>query len=199
MAKMLTVRLLAVAMLWSMQWAQAAPGEGGEAQSLPVNGTASAIPMPTLAGDVASKVPKSAHAGGKALPAITLQAFEPDSLARIVEAERGHPFWLVLWGLDCPYCIKSMRHIAARQKLDPRLRVITLATDDMEQADALRQHLQEIGIQGPAWVFGEASAQALRFAIDPAWRGEKPRAYYYDASGQRKALSGVINPDQLKP
>ncbi len=141
---------------------------------------------------VASPASASAHA-------LTLQSFEADSLARIVASGRGHPFWLVIWDLDCPYCMKSMRHIAARQKNDPALRVVTIATDDMDQADAVRQRLQEIGIQGPAWVFGEMDPQALRFAIDPAWRGEKPRAYYYDASGQRKAFSGVIDLDKFKP
>lgn len=189
---MLLPCLLAAAMLGNMPLAQVATEESRPARSLPANSGASMMARPVAAGG-------GVNAGGKPLPAPTLQSFEPDSLARIVEAERGHPFWLVLWGLDCPYCIRSMRHLAARQKIDANLRVITVATDDMEQAGALLQHLQETGIQGPAWVFGEASAQALRFSIDPAWRGEKPRAYYYDARGQRKAFSGVIDPDNCKP
>ena len=169
--------LVSVAVWVSLPMALAVGAASGESNSLAV--TAGIVATP--------------------LPATALQTFEPDSLASIVAAERGHPFWLVIWDLDCPYCMKSMRHIAARQKTDAGLRVITVTTDDMEQADAVRQRLQDIGIQGPAWVFGEASAQALRFAIDPAWRGEKPRAYYYDASGQRKAYSGVIDLDKFKP
>ncbi len=132
-----------------------------------------------------------------ALP--TLNVFEPDSLSAIVAAERGRPFWLLLWDLECPYCLKSMRNFAARQKQDASLRVITVATDDMEQADALRQRLQETGIQGPAWVFGDASALALRHPIDPAWRGEKPRAYFYNANGERRVVSGLIDPEKFKP
>lgn len=138
-------------------------------------------------------------AAAKPLTVPELRSFEADSLAAIIASERGHGFWLVLWDLECPYCMKSMRLLAAHQKTDRNLRVVTVATDDIGQSDQLRQRLQEIGIQGPAWAFGEDSAQALRYAVDPTWRGEKPRAYYYDANGGRKAFTGVLDPKQIQP
>ena len=30
------------------------------------------------------------------------------------------PFWLVLWDLECPYCMKSLSHLAAAQRSDPQ-------------------------------------------------------------------------------
>jgi hypothetical protein len=138
-------------------------------------------------------------AAAKPLALPELRSFEADSLAAIVASERGHGFWLVLWDLECPYCMKTLRLLAAHQKTDRNLRVVTVATDDIGQSDQLRQRLQEIGIQGSAWAFGEDSAQALRYAVDPGWRGEKPRAYYYDANGGRKAFTGVLDPKQIQP
>ena len=42
-----------------------------------------------------------------------------------------------------------------------------------------------------------APEEALRYAIDPAWMGEKPRAYRYTADGSRTAISGVLTAKEL--
>ena len=128
----------------------------------------------------------------------SLQPFERDTLANIIAAERGHVFWLVLWDLDCPYCLKSMRFMAARQKSDPALRVITVATDSIDEQEKVQQRLQEIGLQGPRYAFGDETPEVLRYGIDPKWRGEKPRAYRYDADGVRQTYTGVLDANQLK-
>ena len=47
-----------------------------------------------------------------------------------------------------------------------------------------------------AYAFGDAPREALQYAIDATWLGEKPRAYRYGADGKREAISGVI---QLPP
>ena len=43
-----------------------------------------------------------------------------------------------------------------------------------------------------AYAFAEGPPEALRYAIDPKWMGEKPRAYRYKPDGSREAISGVI-------
>jgi len=43
-----------------------------------------------------------------------------------------------------------------------------------------------------AYAFGDAPREALQYAIDATWLGEKPRAYRYDAGGKRESISGVI-------
>lgn len=129
------------------------------------------------------------------LPAIL--PFEPDTLQKIVLGQRGQPFWLVLWDLNCPYCMVTLRLLGERQRMDPALRVFTVATDSIDEADALEARLKELGVRGPAWAFGEAAPEALRHAIDPLWRGEKPRSYYYDADGKRQLFVGVLRSEQL--
>ena len=37
-----------------------------------------------------------------------------------------------------------------------------------------------------------------RYAIDPAWRGELPRSYLFDAAHKRAAHSGLMNETQLR-
>jgi hypothetical protein len=124
-----------------------------------------------------------------------LQAFEPDSLARIVARQQGKPFVLVLWSLDCVYCQASLKTLAEEIHKRKNLRVVTLSTDaaaDPELAPMMRKRLAALGLSANAWAFGDAPPEQLRYMIDPKWHGEKPRSYWYDARGERVAYSGVI-------
>jgi hypothetical protein len=123
---------------------------------------------------------------------LEIHTFGSASLQKIATAQGGHPYWVVLWDLECPYCVKSLKNLAAEQKKNPKLRVYTVSSDSIEETPALRQRLSDIGINSTAYAYGDEAAEALRFAIDPSWRGEKPRAYFYPAQGPRKTLSGVL-------
>ena len=124
-----------------------------------------------------------------------LRPFEPDSLSRLVAQQQGKPFVLVLWSLDCEYCLASLKTLGQEKRLRKNLRVVTLSTDaaaDPELAPLMRQRLAAFGLPGHAWAYGDAPSEQLRYMIDPKWRGEKPRSYWFNARGERVAHSGVI-------
>lgn len=121
--------------------------------------------------------------------------FTRGTLAQIEREHAGKPFWLLLWDLECGYCMKSLSNLAQAQRARPDLKVVTIATDSIDSADQIRARLQELGVESQAYAFAGGPPEALRFAIDQGWLGEKPRAYRYDESGQRKAVSGVIGTD----
>lgn len=123
---------------------------------------------------------------------MTIKFFERDSLKSIEAAHGTQPYWLVLWDLDCVYCVQSMKNLAAVQKKNPSLHIVTIATDTMDESDAIATRLAEIGLRSQAYAFGNASPEALRFSIDPSWRGENPRAYFYSGTGKRRVVSGVL-------
>ena len=121
-----------------------------------------------------------------------VKPFDRDTLA-VIERQYAHtPFWLVLWDLECPYCMKSLDHLAAAQRTDPQLKVVTISTDPMQSANEIAARLAQLGVRSDAYAFGDAPREALQYAIDPTWLGEKPRAYRYGGDGKREALSGVI-------
>jgi thiol-disulfide isomerase/thioredoxin len=126
-----------------------------------------------------------------------LQAFGPTSLQQIAKQQGKHSYWLVLWDLECGYCLQSMKNLAQVQKTHPGLRIVTVATDPIEQQEALQQRLASIGLKSSAWAFGQASEPALRYAIDPAWRGEKPRAYRYAPGQARQVFVGVLDESRI--
>ena len=141
----------------------------------------------------ASLFPLAASAAG-------IQPFDPDGMSRIVASQCGKPFVLVVWSLDCEYCQASMKTLGAERRKRKDLHVVTLSTDfaaDAQAAALMRQRLQAVGMTGAAWAFGSAPPEQLRYAIDPKWRGEKPRSYWFDARGERVAYSGLITPEVI--
>ncbi|MFP5389972.1 MAG: TlpA family protein disulfide reductase [Gammaproteobacteria bacterium] len=121
--------------------------------------------------------------------------FEADSLERIVGAHRGKPFVLMLWSMDCEFCQASLELLSKTRATHPGLTVVTVSTDPVSDAALTAQaakRLAGLGLAEDAWAFGQASPERLRYAIDPRWRGEKPRTYWYDAQGKRVTHSGVV-------
>jgi hypothetical protein len=121
-----------------------------------------------------------------------IKAFNRETLAAIEQQHARSPFWLVLWDLECPYCMKSLSNLAAAQRKDPQLQVVTVSTDPIDSAGELAARLAQLGVRSEAYAFGDAPREALQYAIDATWLGEKPRAYRYGADGRREAITGVI-------
>ncbi|MBM0108259.1 exo-alpha-sialidase [Steroidobacter sp. S1-65] len=126
-----------------------------------------------------------------------IKPFSRDTLSKIEQRHAGSEFWVVLWDLECVYCMKSLSNLAAVQKQRPALKIVTIATDSITAQSELRERLEELGVQSEAYAFAAAPEEALRFAIDPKWMGEKPRAYRYATDGSRIALSGVLTAKEL--
>jgi hypothetical protein len=84
----------------------------------------------------------------------------------------------------------------ARAKQKKGLDVITIATDradDAETSRLIRKKLEASGLASNIWAFGSAPAEQLRYAIDPKWRGEMPRSYWFNTRGEAVAHSGLIS------
>ncbi|WP_136419135.1 redoxin domain-containing protein [Herbaspirillum sp. ST 5-3] len=129
-----------------------------------------------------------------------LQAFEPDSLAHIIGTQKGNPFILVVWSLDCVYCQASLKALAQEKRKHKDLTVVTISTDavnDPEAVALMQKRLDALGMTRHAWAFGMAPPEQLRYAIDPRWHGEKPRSYWFNARGEKTAYSGVITAEMI--
>lgn len=130
-----------------------------------------------------------------------LQAFESNSLQQIMQQQKGKPFMLFIWSLDCTYCQITLDVLAQAQREDKGLTIVTLSTDSVTDAQAVSQMEKRLtGLNMPhnAWAFGSASPDKLKYAIDPKWFGEKPRTYWFNARGERIAYSGTLTPEKIK-
>jgi hypothetical protein len=76
---------------------------------------------------------------------------------------------------------------------------VIVSTDTPAEAPEIRAALKRFGLERfDTWVFADGVPERLRYAIDPAWRGELPRSYLFDAAHRREAHSGMLSEAQLK-
>jgi hypothetical protein len=139
-----------------------------------------------------------ARLAAAAQPAAAIRSFGPDSYAQIVAGAQGKPQVIMVWSLDCSYCEQSFEALAGAQRRG--IKVVTIATDPVDDPEAvtlIRRKLAKSGLHAETWAFGPAPADLLRHAIDPKWRGEMPRSYWFDGKGQVRAYSGLITPERV--
>jgi len=135
---------------------------------------------------------------GLAAAESAIKPFGPDSFAQIAAGAKGKAQVVMVWSLDCSYCEPSFAALAQAQRRG--LKVVTIATDPADDPEAtalIRRKLAKSGLQAETWAFGPAPADLLRHAIDPSWRGEMPRSYWFDGKGQMRAYSGLINAERV--
>lgn len=107
---------------------------------------------------------------------------------------------VALWALDCAYCEADLETLATLQKAHPRdIELVTVATDNIAQADAIEQRLRAAGVaEYPARAYADAAPDRINYLIDPGWGGETPRVIVIRADGSRKGVSGALTPAQLQ-
>jgi thiol-disulfide isomerase/thioredoxin len=126
-----------------------------------------------------------------------LKAFALQSVEQIAASHKGKPFVVLVWSMDCEFCQHSLDVLSKARAANPGFDIVTITTDPLSDAalsQLVAKRLSGIDLLADAWSFGGLAPERLRYAIDPRWRGEKPRSYWYDAQGQRVAYSGVITP-----
>ena len=162
----------------------------------PVAATAVAAAIAVLSAMAASPAAYAAGAGASAASA-GLKPFEPQSVEQIAASHKGKPFVVLVWSMDCEFCQHSLDVLSKARAANPSFDIVTSTTDPLADgalSALVMKRLSGIDLLGDAWSFGSLAPERLRYAIDPRWRGEKPRSYWYDAQGQRVAYSGTITP-----
>ena len=106
---------------------------------------------------------------------------------------------ITLWALDCAYCENNLRAVAELPATHPDVQVVTVATDDITEAEALQRRLRKAGAADvPARAYSGAGRERLDFLVDPNWGGETPRTMVIFADGTRRAASGALTPQRLQ-
>ncbi|QXP82625.1 hypothetical protein [Methylococcus sp. Mc7] len=124
--------------------------------------------------------------------------FVSGSLAEIEKAQRGRPFLLIVWSLDCTACLRELDMLTAEAKRHPEMALIMVSTDELSRQPDVERMLARHGLDPmQSWIFAEDDAQRLRHEIDRAWYGEMPRAYFYDHRHQRVSRSGALTAEYI--
>jgi len=131
--------------------------------------------------------------------AAELQLFKQDSLDQITQARTGQAFLLVLWSLDCPPCMKELKLLGKLEGEFVAHQLVLVSTDGPDNHAEVTKVLMEFKLKTlKNWAFADNFVERLRFAIDPNWFGEIPRAYFYDVTHTRKAVSGALSDEMIR-
>jgi thiol-disulfide isomerase/thioredoxin len=121
--------------------------------------------------------------------------FDARSLETIRRAYAGRPFVLSLWSVHCEPCRHEMPLWRELQARYPDVRVVLVAADNPGEGERIKRFLERHD-PGPVerWRYADDFEERIRHSIDPKWRGELPRTYFFDAAHKVEARTGV--PDE---
>lgn len=126
---------------------------------------------------------------------VELKPFDAQAPAAIRAARAGQPFVLAFWSVNCAPCRDELPHWSALQRRHPQVPILLVATDPAEEQEAVKALLARHGLaEGETWTFADDYLERVRYAVDPRWRGELPRSYFFDARHQADARSGRLDP-----
>lgn len=128
------------------------------------------------------------------------QSFTANSLAAIQAKYAGQPFILSMWSVNwCGHCITELTMLGKAAKTHKQLPLVLVATDTLEFSAAIQQTQKRLGLaRVDSWVFDDDIPERLRHVVDPAWHGELPRTYLYDAKHRREPVMGVLSEQKLQ-
>ncbi len=129
-----------------------------------------------------------------------MSAFQPldrlNATALAQAANHATPTIVALWSAECTHCKKNLALFAAMAHREPRLQLITIATETFDVAQA--EPLDRLALPGRRFAFGSEQPEALAFALDPKWRGELPRTLLFDGHGGKLAVSGLLTESAVR-
>jgi thiol-disulfide isomerase/thioredoxin len=124
--------------------------------------------------------------------ATELRSFGPTTLAQVKREHAGKPFVLALWSVHCAPCLEEMavwRELRARY---PSVPIVLVAADVPDERERVQRFLAKNDPGSvEAFVFEDEFEERIRFGIDPRWRGELPRAYFFGADHRPDVKSGL--------
>lgn len=104
------------------------------------------------------------------------------------------PLIISFWSIDCPYCIDDLKKLGKALSKNTNVKLITVCVDGKESAKKAERILSQANLpKHEQYQYAEGDEDRLRYNIDPAWYGELPRTYFYDATHQVTPLSGKIS------
>ena len=104
------------------------------------------------------------------------------------------PLIISFWSIDCPYCLDDLKKLGKALSKNTNVKLITVCVDGKESAKKAERILSQANLpKHEKYQYAEVDEDRLRYNIDPAWYGELPRTYFYDAAHQVTPLSGKIS------
>ncbi len=124
--------------------------------------------------------------------------FVKGSFTEIQNTYQDDDYLVVFWGQDCAYCMKELAEIGHILKLNPHIKLITVATDPFLDKAFIEDKMAEFGLtQADHWFFASDYPETLYFDVNKRWRGELPLTYLSQAD-EPIFKRGLLTPEDMQ-
>ncbi|MDQ2078144.1 hypothetical protein [Marinimicrobium sp. ABcell2] len=106
------------------------------------------------------------------------------------------PTVVAFWSLDCPHCKHYLQELGELNRTREQVQVISVAVEPLHKEHG--EVLDELRSDGPRYAYGDEVPAVLGYALDPDWRGELPRALFFDGRGNKLTRSGRLSMATVK-
>jgi thiol-disulfide isomerase/thioredoxin len=116
----------------------------------------------------------------------------------LTQAYAGQPLVVHFWGVTCAPCAKEMPEWGKFLSQNKNAKIIFIQVDDVP-VESVAKMLSAAGLSAANdYTLSAPFDDALRYEIDPRWRGETPMTLLINKNGKVIRKLGSIDFDQLK-
>ena len=125
---------------------------------------------------------------------VQIRPFDASSMAALRAQYAGKPFVLAFWSTTCEPCRKEMTLWRGLKLRYPQMPIVLVSADGPADQAAVTAFLMRYN-PGPVqhWMFADEFSERVRYSVDKSWRGEMPRTYFFDATHDAAAHSGLLD------
>lgn len=125
---------------------------------------------------------------------VVLEPFTADTMSALQTRYAGRAFVIAFWSVTCEPCRDEMRDWKTLRRSQRGVPLILVGTDGPDARDAALAFLARYSPRAERqFMFADRYTERLRYSIDPQWRGELPRTYFFDAQHRAAARSGRLD------
>jgi thiol-disulfide isomerase/thioredoxin len=122
------------------------------------------------------------------------QPFKQGSYQNILKRYSTNNLLVVFWSIDCPPCIKELKHLGEFHLQNPDRQITLINIDTGYNQKKLLALLEENHLANiERWIFNSNHHEKLRYEIDPRWLGDLPRSYFFSLTKKPQRLRGVLS------
>jgi len=119
--------------------------------------------------------------------------FDAKTLGALKREYAGHPFVLSFWSIHCEPCREEMPLWRAMRARFPGVPIVLVQADPPGEEGAERFLARDDPGPVRLYRYADEFEERIRYAVDPRWRGELPRNYFFDATHRVKVVTGVAD------
>lgn len=127
-----------------------------------------------------------------------LKTYQKGDWKAVTKPYAGQAVIFHFWGVTCAPCAKEMPQWGKFIAQNKNAKVVFIQVDDVSPESATKM-LAAGGLVGTnAYTLGSPFDDALRYEIDPKWRGETPMSLLIDKNGKVIRKVGSMDFEKLK-